>query len=64
VPLNLEAGFVGDVRGDGERLASNLRRLLSAHEAPVRRFSLTCPGERGLPHVVQGLLQSPRLQDA
>ncbi|KAG2632984.1 hypothetical protein PVAP13_2NG271900 [Panicum virgatum] len=65
-PLNLEVGFVGscgDV-GDDERLASNLRRLLSAHEAPVRRFSLTCPGERGLPHAVQGLLQSPRLQDA
>ena len=52
-PLNLEVGFVGDVRGDDERLASNLLTLLSAHEAPVRRFSLTCPGGIALPHAVE-----------
>uniref|UniRef100_K3ZU15 F-box domain-containing protein n=1 Tax=Setaria italica TaxID=4555 RepID=K3ZU15_SETIT len=62
-PLNLEADFGSLTLLESERVASQLCKLLSAHEAPVRRFSLKCNGRYGLSQPIAPLLQSHRLQD-
>ncbi|CAL5076028.1 unnamed protein product [Urochloa decumbens] len=68
-PLNLDADFTGGNTTTGydyyyERVASKLLKLLSAHEAPVRRFSLNlnCRGS-GLDRSIESFLQSPRIRD-
>ncbi|CAL5089868.1 unnamed protein product [Urochloa decumbens] len=69
-PLNLDADFTGGNTTTGydyyyERVASKLLKLLSAHEAPVRRFSLNlnCRGSGGLDRSIESFLQSPRIRD-